>query len=107
MSEVVSMPKKSVAVAGKAEVGVDLGPPVLLEGEDLAQYERLLAQVTAAVEPVDVIEELWVRDVVDLAWEGLRLRRLKANFLVASTRAGRDALLEELVGFQELSGVVN
>ena len=41
------MPKKSVAVAGKAEVGVNLGPPVLLEGEDLAHYERLLAKVTA------------------------------------------------------------
>ena len=27
--------------------GVELGPPVLLEGEDLAHYERLLAQVTA------------------------------------------------------------
>src|SRR5829696_251947 len=107
MSEVVPMPKKSVAVAGKAEVGVDLGPPVLLEGEDLAQYERLLAQVTAAVEPVDVIEELWVRDVVDLAWEGLRLRRLKTDLLVASTRAGLDAVLEGLVGLKELNDVVN
>lgn len=27
--------------------GVELGPPVLLEGEDLVHYERLLAQVTA------------------------------------------------------------
>ena len=27
--------------------GVELGPPVLLEGQDLAHYERLLAQVTA------------------------------------------------------------
>ena len=39
--------------AGKRDVpipeaaGVELGPPVLLEGEDLAHYERLLAQVTA------------------------------------------------------------
>ena len=47
MSEVVPMRKKSVPVAGQAEVDVNLGPPVLLEGEDLAHYERLLAQVTA------------------------------------------------------------
>jgi ribosomal protein L12E/L44/L45/RPP1/RPP2 len=107
MSEVVPMPKKSVAVAGKAELGVNLGPPVLLEGEDLAQYERLLAQVTAAVEPVDVIEELWVRDVVDLAWEGLRLRRLKTDLLVASTRAGLHAVLDGLVGFKEVGPLVN
>jgi len=45
MSEVLPMLKQSVAVAGQAEVGVNLGPPVLLKGEDLAQYERLLAQV--------------------------------------------------------------
>jgi hypothetical protein len=37
MSEVVPMRKKSVPVAGQAEVDVNLGPPVLLEGEDLAQ----------------------------------------------------------------------
>ena len=56
-------------------------PPALLEGEDEAAYEKLLAQVTAAVEPKDIIEEFWVRDVVDLAWEALRLRRLKADLL--------------------------
>ena len=52
---------------------------MLLAGEDLAHYERLSAQVTAAVEPCDVIEVFWVRDVVDLLWEVLRLRRLKAS----------------------------
>ena len=49
----------------------------LLEGEDESAYLKPLAQVTAAVEPKDVIAEFWVRDVVDLAWEALRLRRLK------------------------------
>jgi hypothetical protein len=61
--------KKNVAapatVAGKAS-GADLGPPVLLMGEDESEYNRLLAQVAAAVGPTDVIEEFWVRDVVDL-----------------------------------------
>src|SRR5215207_10190506 len=103
MSEVVPMPKKSVAVAGQAEVGVDLGPPVLLEGEDLAQYERLSAQVTAAVEPVDVIEVFWVRDVVDLLWEVLRLRRLKASLLLASAASGLEQLLTPVLGWQDAS----
>jgi hypothetical protein len=45
--------------------------------------------VTAAVEPCDVIEVFWVRDVVDLLWEVLRLRRLKASLLLASAASGR------------------
>ena len=49
-------------VAGERSGSVDLGTPVLLGGEDGAVYERLLAQVTAAADPADVIEEFWVRD---------------------------------------------
>jgi hypothetical protein len=41
----LSRQRRDVAIPEAA--GVELGPPVLLEGEDLAHYERLLAQVTA------------------------------------------------------------
>ena len=67
--------------------------PVLLEGEDIADYEAMLARVTTAVVPEDIIEEFWVRDVVDLVWEALRLRRLKAALLVSSTAAGLREVL--------------
>ena len=39
--------RRERGVAIPEAAGVELGPPVLLEGEDLAHYERLLAQVTA------------------------------------------------------------
>ena len=82
--EVVSRSKKSVPAAGEIPINdagaFELGPPVLLEGEDIAQYEGLLARVTAAVVSADIIEEFWVRDMVDLVWEALRLRRLKVEF---------------------------
>ena len=58
-----------------------LGPAPLLEGEDASAYAELLAQVSSAVKPTDIIEDIWVRDVVDLTWEILRWRRLKANLL--------------------------
>jgi hypothetical protein len=58
-----------------------LGAPPLVGGEDAAAYDELLARVAGAVAPADVLEEMWVRDVVDLAWETLRLRRLKALLL--------------------------
>jgi hypothetical protein len=61
------------------------GPVRLVPGEHCAAYDELLARVTGILKPVDVLEEVWVRDVVDLVWEALRLRRLKAS---ASLLAG-------------------
>jgi hypothetical protein len=39
------------------------GPPQLLEGEDAAAYDQLLARICAAVKPVDVIDEIFIVDV--------------------------------------------
>src|SRR6202048_5555515 len=57
------------------------GEPGLILGEDAQGYDELLAQVRRALTPRDVMEEMWIRDVVDLAWDSFRLRRLKANLL--------------------------
>jgi hypothetical protein len=65
------------------------GRPLLLEGEDEAAYDELLGRICAAVKPVNVIEEMFVADVVFLVWEILRLRRLKLSLL--RTR-GHEAL---------------
>ena len=81
--------------------------PVLLEGEDEALYAKLLTQVTAAVAPTDVIEEFWVRDVVDLLWEAMRLRRLKASLLRSSTNKGLEQLLTSLIGYIEAAELAN
>ena len=71
--------------------------PVLLEGESGATYASILAQVTAAIGPKDIIDEFCVRDVADLEWEALRLRRLKANLLNSSLAAGLVKLIEPLL----------
>ena len=64
------------------------GPPPLLEGESQEVYATLLARVTGTVSPKDIIEEIWVHDIVDLVWEILRLRRLKAALLSSSVGCG-------------------
>ncbi len=46
-----------------------LGPAPLLEGEDPTAYDELWQHVKTAVAPADAIEEVWVRDIVDLLWE--------------------------------------
>jgi hypothetical protein len=74
-----------------------LGPlftqrPLIL-GEDETLYDALLARVTHAVEPRDILEDIWVKDVVDEVWEAQRLRRLKASLL---TMAGKPPLVRML-----------
>ena len=70
------------------------GPPPLLDGESLEVYDTLLARVTGAVNPKDIIEEIWVHDIVDLVWEVLRLRRLKVALLSSSVGRGLHKLYQ-------------
>jgi hypothetical protein len=55
-----------------------LGPPLLLEQGDDAVYQEVLARICAAVKPANVIEEIFVADVLFLQWEILGFRRLKS-----------------------------
>src|SRR5690242_17252318 len=70
-----------------------LPPPSFVNGEDAAAYHRLAARFAAAVAPANVIEEMWVRDVVDLVWDVLRLRRLKAGLFTVGASDGMRELL--------------
>ena len=75
------------------------GPAPLFEGEDTTAYDELLARISGAVKPADIFKEIWVRDIVDLVWEALRLRRLKANLMTATAYGGLQQILKLLVGF--------
>jgi hypothetical protein len=68
---------------GRVQRLVLFGPPILLEGEDAAAYDQLLARICAAVKPVDVIDEMFTEDVLALEWEVLRLHRLKWSLIRA------------------------
>ena len=41
-------------------------PPLLLVGEDAAEYDELHAAIRAAVNPIDTVYEMFVADVVAL-----------------------------------------
>src|SRR5262249_45016421 len=70
-----------------------LGRPPLIAGEDPARHATLLTRVTEAVRPDGIIEEAWVRDVVDLIWDAVRLRRLKAALMTHNGAAWMDRVL--------------
>jgi hypothetical protein len=74
------------------------GPPPLFDGEDPKTYDQLLAEISTAVTPADILEEIWVRDVVDLTIDVLRLRRLKAKLMMANAYKGLAETLVPLVG---------
>ncbi len=67
-----------------------LGTAPLTHFESLDAYNKILSLVASTVEPRDVIEWIWLKDVVDLIWETRRLRRAKATVLAL---ARRDALI--------------
>ena len=75
------------------------GPPPLLEGEDAAAYDLLLARVCATVEPVDVIDEMFIADVVFLEWEVLRWRRLKSSLIRAHGLKALEGFLAEKLDY--------
>ena len=68
-------------VARMRDRDIPFGPPPLLEGEDPDVYYALLSRITEAAKSVDFIDEILVRDIVDLTWEIWRLRRFKAGVL--------------------------
>ena len=57
------------------------GPPPILEGEEADAYNEILDRVFDAIAPTDFLEEIWVRDLVDVTWTMIRWRRLLAVLL--------------------------
>src|SRR4051812_11347870 len=85
-------------LSGSAAVGFAVfGPPPLLPGEKLEDYQSLLAQISSAVESVDVIDRMWVRDITDLHWDVVRLQRLKVNLIASSAQGALVSVLVPLL----------
>ena len=78
------IPKDIAALFGRAPT---------LKTEDDEIYWNCMERFVKCVEPQDVIEWLWVKDVVDLSWEILRFRRLKID-LVEIDREDKNATIE-------------
>src|SRR5258707_504248 len=74
-----------------------LGPRPLIDGEDGTNYDVILERISADVAPADFVEEIWVRNVVDLVWDSVRLRRLKSQLLHAAAHQGLTSVLTPLL----------
>jgi hypothetical protein len=73
------------------------GPPPILPGEDRSAYAALLERLSGDVKPKDMVERIWVRDIVDHTWEILRLRRIKKGLVSPAVQIALSKHLEQYV----------
>ena len=78
----ISAIKPKMNISAK-DLDAILGKSPVLPSEDSRAYEKLNDQFREAVNPHDIIEEILVRDVVDIAWEIQRLKDYKKQLLQA------------------------
>ena len=77
------------------------GPPPVLEGEDAAAYDEFFGRVCAAIKPIDVIDEMFIADIVALEWEVLRWRRLKLSLIRARGLKALEDFLQEKLDYHQ------
>jgi hypothetical protein len=91
MPEKKTAPSSFVATLSGSDIldrVVGIAPAPLFPGETQTDYLKVATRIVAVAKPKDAIEEFLTRDAVDLSWEILRLRRLKAGFMRASIGDG-------------------
>ncbi|HEY1543179.1 MAG TPA: hypothetical protein VGG01_12280 [Xanthobacteraceae bacterium] len=74
----------------------DMAPPPLIRDDTAGPYAALFAHIIAEVKPRGIVEHIWVRDFVDLAFEVVRLRSLKADLLTAGANEGLRNVLRDI-----------
>lgn len=65
----------------------------LIDGEARADYDAFFEQCRTAVQPEDAIEEIWLRDFINYAWEINRLQRMKAALIQSARRYAVERIL--------------
>jgi hypothetical protein len=58
---------------------IAIAPALLLPGEKEADYAAIAGRMVGVSRPRDAIEEVLIRDVIDLTWEVFRLRRIRPD----------------------------
>jgi hypothetical protein len=87
------------APSGDPSVAPALVAAWMLEHEDAAAYDAIHAGISDAVKPADFLEQIWVRDVIDLVWEVLRLRQLKGALMDAAAPHALQKVLASFVPY--------
>jgi hypothetical protein len=79
-----------------------LAAPALIEGEDKVAYKALRSKIFAYVDPDDIFEEIFADEIVNLQWEAMRWRRLKAALMRVEQRAEVRRTLMPFIAHSEI-----
>jgi hypothetical protein len=93
-------PSKSVPQSSGADLVdrvIGIAPSPLLPGEAEADYVGVAARIISVAQPRDAIAEFLTRDVIELTWDILRLRRMKAGLLRAAAGKGVRRVLSTIL----------
>src|ERR1700751_1595766 len=104
MSRNSSSPTRSAhpGLSGAPKLGVPehlrplLGPSCITEDEDPQLYDRILAELGCAVEAIDLIDWLLVKDIAELVWKIQRTRRLRESQMRRAREQVMQRILETL-----------
>jgi hypothetical protein len=72
---------KLVSLPIPSEALVLFGPPPLLSTEKIDRYDAMLRAYWEVIQPQDMIEAFWVKDLTDIRWEMQRMRNLKTRLI--------------------------
>jgi hypothetical protein len=92
-------PSKSVPRSSGADLVdrvIGIAPSPLLPGEAEADCVGVAARIISVAQPRDAIEEFLTRDAIELTWDILRLRRMKAGLLRATVGDGVRRILSRI-----------
>lgn len=70
----------------------------LLTGEDPAKYHELLQAIFDYVQPADIFERIWTREIADSVWEKLRFHGLMVSLMNATEQQALERVLRPLFG---------
>jgi hypothetical protein len=93
----MKLPIRSVSAMRNNSIPPDIqalfGDPPLLSTEDPHLYWEMFDRFVGSVEPRNIFEWLWIKDIVDLSWEIARLRRYRAQ-QIENARDNKNAAIE-------------
>ena len=76
-----------------------LGKRPILPSEDHKAYDQLTYKFRAAISPKDIVEEILVRDVIDLTWEVQRLKNYKNQILQLNQGTALEKVFHQIFGY--------
>jgi hypothetical protein len=84
----MSKRSKHQSSSGRANL---FGPPPILPGEDTKAYDEMLNGIVSAIAPCDFVEQIWVRDLTNAAWDLFRWRRMETAYLALKVPEQADS----------------